>query len=234
MHAELEPKGLTVITVAFDTAGEAAARPWIEAAKPQHPSLIDRQHLVADLYGMVNVPMAAWIDEEGRLVRPPEPAGASDDFRTMDRTTFAMPPEAIERLRHRRRTYAAALRDWAEKGAESEFALSPEEVRKRLRGRPPEHALANAHFVMAEYLVEQGDREAAQRHLAEAKRLHPENWSFRRQSWALEDPAKAGGPEYWAAVDALGDRPYYDPIDMPGIEPGASVQPARLDDRAEG
>jgi hypothetical protein len=25
---------------------------------------------------------------------------------------------------------------------------------------------------------------------------------------------KAGGPEFWAAVDALGDRPYYPPIDF--------------------
>ena len=27
----------------------------------------------------------------------------------------------------------------------------------------------------------------------------------------LNPPGKAGGPEFWAAVDALGDRPYYEP-----------------------
>ena len=55
-----------------------AARPWIEAAKPDYPCLIDRDHHVADLYNMVNVPQAVWIDEEGRIVRPPENAGSSD------------------------------------------------------------------------------------------------------------------------------------------------------------
>jgi hypothetical protein len=47
--------------------------------------------------------------------------------------------------------------------------------------------------------------------MAEARRLHPESWSYRRQTWELEEPGKAGGPEFWAAVDALGDRPYYPP-----------------------
>ncbi|MGH7823430.1 MAG: hypothetical protein ACREQ9_27020, partial [Candidatus Binatia bacterium] len=61
------------------------------AATPTYPCLIDRDHVVAELYGMVNVPMAAWIDEEGRIVRPAEPAGASDSFRAMNPQTFEIP-----------------------------------------------------------------------------------------------------------------------------------------------
>jgi hypothetical protein len=59
-----------------------------------------------------------------------------------------------------------------------------------------------------------GHRQEAQRYFAEAKRLHPENWSFKRQSWALEEPGKASGPEFWAAVEALGEKPYYPPVHL--------------------
>jgi hypothetical protein len=69
---------------------------------------------------------------------------------------------------------------------------------------------------MGEYLHGKGMAALAQRHFEEAKRLRPDSWNYRRQAWALEDPVKAGGPEFWAAVDALGDRPYYPPIDLEG------------------
>ena len=46
-----------------------AARPFIEAAAPSYVSLIDRDHHLADLYNMVNVPQGVWIDEAGRIVR---------------------------------------------------------------------------------------------------------------------------------------------------------------------
>ena len=61
-----------VLAVALETGGAAAARPWVEAARPTYPCLIDERHLVAELYGMVNVNSAVWIDESGRIVRPTE------------------------------------------------------------------------------------------------------------------------------------------------------------------
>ena len=85
LYDGLKDRNFTVVTVAMDSA--EAARPWIEAAKPAHPSLIDRDHHVADLYNMVNVPQAAWIDEQGRIVRPPENAGSSNAFVASDRST---------------------------------------------------------------------------------------------------------------------------------------------------
>ena len=57
--------------------------------------------------------------------------------------------------------------------------------------------------------------------MAAARRLHPESWSYRRQTWELEEPGKAGGAEFWAAVDALGDRPYYPPA---VLEPWAGAR----------
>ncbi|TDI93152.1 MAG: TlpA family protein disulfide reductase, partial [Chloroflexi bacterium] len=59
------------------------ARPWIEAAGPTHPSLIDTKHLVADLYNMVNVPTILWIDEDGRIVRPNDVAYGNNQWQEM-------------------------------------------------------------------------------------------------------------------------------------------------------
>ena len=85
-----------VIAVAMDSR-EGDPLPWIEAAKPTYPTLIDREHRLAELYGIVNVPQAVWIDEAGRIVRPAEPAGAYEGFRKMNRATREM-PEDVARL----------------------------------------------------------------------------------------------------------------------------------------
>ena len=71
LRTELQPLGLEVVTVALDVDPEAARR-FIEAAAPEHPSLIDRAHLVDELFGIVNVPNSVWIDEQGVIVRPVE------------------------------------------------------------------------------------------------------------------------------------------------------------------
>ena len=58
MYEELKAFGFTVITVALDKSAEDA-RPWIEAARPAHPSLIDARHTLAALYNIVNVPQVS-------------------------------------------------------------------------------------------------------------------------------------------------------------------------------
>jgi hypothetical protein len=84
LYEELKGHGFMVIAVAMDSR-EGAALPWIEAARPTYVTLIDRDHRLAELYGMVNVPQAVWIDERGIVVRPTETAGAYEGFRKMDR-----------------------------------------------------------------------------------------------------------------------------------------------------
>jgi hypothetical protein len=50
--------------------------------------------------------------------------------------------------------------------------------------------------------------------------LCPEKWNYRRQKMSL-DPEYVGElnvlPEFWNAMDALGDKHYYPPIQMSGI-----------------
>jgi hypothetical protein len=209
LYTELAPKGFLPVAVAFDSAGNAAAEPWIKAANPTYPCIIDRRHIVAELFDMVNVPNAVWIDENGKIVRPSEPAGSSDAFRKMDHTTFAIPPDALAELQAKRSAYLDAIRDWVDKGAASKFALSEEEAVRRMHTPSDDHVRAAANFRLGEYLAEIGHPQDAQKYFAEAKRLRPESWNYKRQAWALEDPMKAGGPEFWAAVDALGEKKYY-------------------------
>jgi hypothetical protein len=213
LYQELGAKGFIPIAVAFDSAGNEAVKQWIDAAKPAYPCLIDRRHLVAELYDMVNVPTAVWVDERGRIVRPSEPAGVTDAFRKMDRTNFSIPPDALSELQARRAAYLNALRDWVQNGADSKYALSEAEVLRRMRTPSDAHARAAANFRLGEHLFEKGHAKCAQKYFDEARRLRPESWNFKRQAWALEEPMKAAGPEFWAAVDALGPDRYYPEVE---------------------
>jgi hypothetical protein len=222
LFEELGPRGLVVLAVALDSGGARTTEQWIRAAAPSYPCLVDERHVVAELYGMVNVPNAVWIDEAGGIVRPAETAGASDSFRRhLDRTTKQMSAEGLAERERLRAAYLDALRDWVARGAASAFAMSPEEARRHLPTITEEHVLAAASFRLGHYLHATGRREAAQPYLAEARRLHPESWSYRRQTWELEEPGKAGSPTFWAAVDALGDRPYYPPPSLGTAGPRA-------------
>ena len=69
-----KPLGVEVVTVALDVEA-SDARPFIEqGASREHPSLIDEAHVSDELFGFVNVPNGVWIDEDGMIVRPAEPA----------------------------------------------------------------------------------------------------------------------------------------------------------------
>ena len=212
LYDELRAMNFVVISVALDSGGPAKTEQWIRAAKATYPCLIDERHVTAELYGVVNVSSAVWIDESGRIVRPAETAGTSDAFRTqLDRTTKQMSPEGMAERERVREAYLHALRDWAAAGPASPYALPEDEARRRLPFPAADHALAAVNFRLGQYLHARGHAQGAAPYLAEARRLHPESWSYRRQTWELEEPGKAGGPEFWAAVDALGEKPYYSP-----------------------
>lgn len=192
---ELHPHGLEVVTVALETAGPEACRPYIEAASPQHPSLIDQSHKTAELFGFINIPNAVWIDEHGMLVRPAEtaPGPASIGREARSPLAGAEPPEHLKeilgeatRIRTSPSDYEAAIRDWVAKGADSEFALSPEEVIARSQPRDTEAAKGQAHFELAAYLEREGHHDDAVTHYREAHRLTPNNFSYKRQAWSLE------------------------------------------------
>lgn len=191
LRSELHPFGLEIVTVAVDAAGMSAAGPWIAKAAPQHPSLIDRSHVVDALFGIINVPSGVWIDEAGTIVRPPETAHPRRPA-FLDR---AIPPDATRAERERfvlaksltvdADAYVSALRDWVRHGERSRYALSPDEVVRRSRPRPRDEATAAAHFALGQALHFEGAAEDAAGHFREAHHLHPTNWTYRRDAWSL-------------------------------------------------
>ena len=202
----------TVIAVALDEP--AAARPWIEAAKPSFPCLVDREHRVAELFHLTNVPQAVWIDEAGRIARPPGNAGSTDAFRAMDRSTGAMPADALAERQRVKAAYGAAVEDWARRGAASPHVHG---AAGRAGGQPlPDADVAEAHafFRLGQALRRDGREGEAQAAFAEASRRHPESWAIWRQAAGKNDSGLAVGPAFWARVDALGDKPYHRPIDL--------------------
>jgi hypothetical protein len=223
LREELQPAGVEVVTVALDVGGVDAAGRWIDAAQPAHPSLIDVEHRLDELLGISNVPMAVWIDGDGMLVRPPEVAhpGTSvlRDMLAERGIRERAPPLLLEilgetaKIRVRPERYAEALRDWAARGAQSRFALSPEEVVERSRPRPPEASAAAAHFELGEHLWRAGERDAARAHFREAHRLDDGNWTYKRQAWSFENDLQGPSEHYesdWLRdVRRLGAESYY-------------------------
>jgi hypothetical protein len=127
----------------------------------------------------------------------------------MDRTTFTLPKEVADAGRAVRARYVAAIRDWVENGARSRYALSEAEARERIAGPSQADALATASFRLGTFLREHGEAERAKAWFDKARRLSPERWTFFRQALHLEEKGKASGPEFIAAVAALGERSYY-------------------------
>ena len=216
------PQGLEIVTVALDARGTETAGPWIAKAAPEHPSLIDEAHLVDALFGIVNVPSGIWIEEGGMIVRPPEPAHPRRPA-YLDR---AVPPDAspaqreaielVKALHVEAERYIAALRDWVQKGSESRFALSPDQVINRSRPRPVEEATAAAHFALGQALYARGAQAAGIEHFRQAHRLQPKNWTYRRDAWSLAgaDREAVYGTSWIDEVKREGVENYYPALDL--------------------
>lgn len=224
LRQELHPQGLEIVTVALDTGGADAVRPWIEAAQPSHPSLIDRAYLLDELFGIVNVPSGIWFDERGMIVRPPETAYPRRPA-FLDRSVpIDGAPEVaahimeLHKLRVEPERYLAALRDWVARGAASRYALAPEAVLARSRPRPVEEATAAAHFALDQHLHRAGRREAAVSHFRAAYRLRPDNWTYKRQAWRLlpagQDPRAVYGGDWLTDVRRIGAEHYYPALEL--------------------
>ena len=157
---------------------------------------------------MVNVPQAVWIDETGRIVRPAEVSGAAMSFNVL-------------KIRKARQIYLGAIRDWVEKGADSEFAFSEAEARAHLPAYTPEIASAHAHFHLGQRLWELGNRDEAKTFLRKAVDLNPDSWNFFRQMKNLEHILGSGGPEFMSRVrrSRKAGKEYYPLPDMAGMEP---------------
>ncbi len=228
LREELHPKGFELVTVALDTGGVEAAKPFVDSANAQHPSLLDEAHVVDELFGVVNVPNGVWIDEEGTIVRPAEPAfpgrnPVMESFEQLDLTQF--PPDVADMLAEAKKiktdpaAYKAALLDWVEHGKDSRYALTPEEVIERSHPLGDAEARAAAHFELGQHVHRSGDHAAAIPHWREAHRLQPDNWTYKRQAWNFEDPVRQGRTDAYDSswiedVKKVGAENYYPTVEL--------------------
>ena len=185
-----------MITVALDKNADDA-RPWIEAAAPTHPSLIDTKHLVADLYNMVNVPTILWIDEDGRIVRPNDVAYGNNQWQEV---------HGFDAEVHKR-----ALRAWVHGTAPAPF--TSERARQLQQLPSAEHQEARAEFALGQWLWEQGRVDVAEAHFVRAGELAPQDFTIRRGSLPMRD-IDPMGPEFFAMAGAWAEagHDYYLPL----------------------
>jgi hypothetical protein len=207
----LKVENFAIVAVAEDSGGATAVRPWIEQASPSYTCLIDVNHRVAALYGMVNVPQCVWIDEAGHIARPPESAGSTDHFRRLDPVKRTLSDNDQTARNAARMAYMDAVRDWVRTGR---YALDVDLARAKLPSITPDMALADANFRLGIWLRQNGYPDRASLFLAEASRLHPDSWNMWRQAADVNEAGLAAGPAFWDRVKALGDRPYYSPPDL--------------------
>jgi peroxiredoxin len=191
LHDELSSEGLALFSVALDEPD--AARPWIERAAPTFPVAVDPAHLTAEVFGIEQVPSAVWIDEDGRIVKPPTIAPGDDQF--VDYTK-------VESSRHH-----DAVSAWVRDG------VLPDSASTELEPRTDDQQLALAERRVAAYFQRRGDTSAARRHLAHAADLAPGDWTVRRGGIAMTGGDPFLGDEFialWVEWDAAG-RPGYRP-----------------------
>ena len=151
----------------------------------------------------MNVPSGIWIDEEGRVVRINE--GAYTGFRQIGSSTT---------------DYLPLVRDWAANGAKSPYIWSSTEMTKRIRKQTSDEALADPTFKLGVYFFER-DQPLARKYWEKAQALAPDNWNYHRQDWIGTEGL--AGPKFREKRSALGDKPYYAPLDIQ--KPGEPTPP---------
>ena len=188
--------------MAEDSKGQAAAWPYVEAAAPGFPVLLDQRHVVATLYDTVNVPAGIWIDEQGRLVRGPELASAQQRA-----------PGGTERVPHEK--YLNALRDWVRRGADSIYVRQQARVAAPAGAEAEAAAEAEASFRLGVYLHTQGHAAHAIPHFKRAHALRPQNLNYKRQAWNLGDAQR----DYGTTMQAERERgiPMHRRLDLPDL-----------------
>ncbi len=167
---ELGDEGLVVVPVALDDDPEEV-RPFTSDIALS--VLLDRQHVLSELYAVSNVPTVIWIDEAGTIVRPNGLAFGTDTFAEFTGVVSAPHLDAVRR--------------WVLNG---ELPMSPTEAAGAVADLSDDEIDARLHFRVGIQAHRQGNAEAAEAHLRRAGALAPMDFSVRRAAMPLlgEDP----------------------------------------------
>ena len=190
LRDELADDGLEVFAVALDEDPDEV-RPFTEGIGI--PVLLDRHHVVSELYAISNVPTVVWIDGDGRVARPNTPAFGTDTFADFHGTPAGPHLDAI-----REWVRTGAVADPSEDGPAVVEDLSDDEVEARLR------------FRIAAHLRREGREDEATERFAAAAALAPMDFTVARAAMPLtgRDPFGEEFLALYAEWDEAG-RPFH-------------------------
>ncbi len=157
-------KDFRFVSVAVDTQGMEAARPWAEAAHATFPTVVDRENRLAHLYDYKLIPNGIFLDADG-IIRYRKFGG----FNIENAADVA----AIQRLI-----------DGEVTQIESEDRAAP------YRLDDTERELVEAYTRLGTELFARGARAEAAAEWKRALHRDPENLTIRKQIWMAEYPEK--------------------------------------------
>lgn len=172
--------------------------PWINKADPDHPSLIDTKHQIAELYNVENVPTGFWIDEDRRFVRPGDIVFGSDYSRFLT---------GINAKEHK-----SALKEWVRTDKKSnDYDL--DQITERQTNNSTNREDARAYFHLAQWLYENEHDSYAEKYFNKAIELAPDDVAIRRGSMRMRDKNPLGlGFIIIAIKRYLRGLTYYNPL----------------------
>ena len=163
IYEEINDPNFVIVCAAEDTGGEAVAGPIFDEANPTYIQVVDPDHIISSVFNFVNVPSAAWVDEEGRIVR-------------IDEGTYSKIHEFGEgdrKISFGNDGYAPALKDWVAKGRNSEYVQSAATVTGNIRQPTSDQLKADAAFRLANLFRAHGQKDKAEQYWEAARpRIH--------------------------------------------------------------
>lgn len=205
VYEEINDPSFVIICVAEDTGGEAVAGPIFDAAKATYVQVVDEDHIISSAFNFVNVPSAAWIDEDGKIVR-------------IDEGTYAKTHQfgdGEQSITFGNDVYAPALKDWVAKGADSEHVQSAKTVTANIREHSFDQLKADAAFRLANLFRAHGRKEKAEQYWEMAQSLNPDSINFIRQNLTLTEEG-SGGETFMRLMGeyASQGKDFYRPLDI--------------------
>jgi hypothetical protein len=205
IYEEINNPNFVILCAAQDTGGEAVAGPIFDAANATYIQVVDPDHIISSAFNFVNVPSAAWVDEEGRIVR-------------IDEGTYAKSHEISkgdQKISFGTDVYSPALKDWIANGADSVHVQSAETVIGNIRQHTPDQLLADAAFRLANFFRTHGYSEKAEHYWKKARELNPESVNFIRQNLTLTEEGSAGETFMKLRGEYISEgKDYYRPLDI--------------------
>lgn len=147
-----------------------------------YPVLMDRDHLLCELYAISNVPTVIWIDENSRIARPNSVAFGNDMF--------------VEFHNQPSEPFKDKIRDWVHTG---KVDIPADQLPGAVEDLSDDEVDARLHFRVAAHLRREGSGAAAT-HFSKAEELAALDFTISRAAMPLteRDPF---GEEFFALYE---------------------------------